>query len=628
MQSQVDAITLARLATYRPPPKLTISEWADRERRLSPEASAEPGRWRTSRAEYLRGLMDAISDPTVHTVIVVFGSQLGKTEALLNALGFYIQHDPAPVLLVMPTLELAESWSKDRLAPMLRDSPSLRGKVGASLGRGADRGSTVRHKSFVGGHLTVAGANSPASLASRPIRILLCDEVDRFPVSAGSEGDPLSLAEARTASFWNARRVYVSSPTITGSRIDTAWEASDQRRFHVPCPDCGAHQTLQWAQVRWEKIDGEHAPETARYECERCGSRWSDTARRAAVSHGQWRASKPFAGVAGFHLNALYGPWESRNLSQLVRQFLEAKGDPERLKVFVNTVLAESWEEPGESIDESGLLMRGEDWQLKPNHVPDGVVVLTCGVDIQADRVEYEIVGWGLGEESWSIEYGRLYGDPRRPETLKQLDDVLLRPWRHPCGADLYIRMCCIDSGFATQAVYEFCAPRVIRPLPDGSRQAVIAIKGRGEPTRSVWPKLSPKSTTWLPVTLGVHSAKSQVMARLAIDEPGPGYCHFPSDRSVTYFEQLTAERLITKYRAGVPHPAWIPKQGRSNEALDCRVYAYSAIVGAQTEPFNLKLDTAISAPTEKAEDTPARPRPSRRKWKPAYVGRLPSNDY
>jgi phage terminase large subunit GpA-like protein len=298
--SQVLQSSLSRLA---PPTKLTISEWADLERRLSPEASAEPGPWHTDRAPYQRGVMDAMSDPAVDTVVFMSGAQIGKTELLLNGLGFYISHDPSPILVLQPTLEMAQAFSKDRLATMLRDTPCLKSKVRDPRSR--DSGNTTLHKSFPGGHVTIAGSNSPSSLASRPIRIIFCDEIDRYPASAGSEGDPVSLARKRSATFHNRKCVLTSTPTIRGaSRIETAYEQSDQRRYFVPCPDCGAQDSLKWANVCWP----ENRPREAVYVCQHCGSAWDDVARRRALQKGQWLATAPFNGVAGFHLSGHYSP--------------------------------------------------------------------------------------------------------------------------------------------------------------------------------------------------------------------------------------------------------------------------------------------------------------------------------
>jgi phage terminase large subunit GpA-like protein len=383
---------------------MTVSQWADAERRLSPEASAEPGRWYTSRAEYLRGIMDAISDPAIRQVAVMSSAQVGKTEFILNVIGYHIDRDASPILCIQPTLQMAQAFSKDRLAPMLRDTPKLQGKVKDPRSR--DSGNTTLHKVFPGGHITIAGANSAAGLASRPVRIVLCDEVDRYPSSAGTEGDPIRLAAKRATTFWNSKLVTVSTPTVKGaSRIEAEWLDSDQREYHVKCPHCGASQTLKWRNVHWE----EDKPQTACYTCEECGVTWTDADRFKAIKAGEWIATQPESGVAGFRLSGLYSPWVP--LDDAVRDFLEAKKLPETLRVWVNTFLGETWEEQGDGIDEANISARREAYE----NVPDAVHLLTAGVDVQDDRVEVEVLGHGRDEETWSIDHAIIYGDPSTP---------------------------------------------------------------------------------------------------------------------------------------------------------------------------------------------------------------------
>ncbi len=541
-----------------------MSEWADRERVLSPESSAEPGKWDTSRAEYLRGLMDAASDPEVQVIVAMFASQTGKTEALQNIVGFHVDQDPSPTLVVMPTLDLAESYSKDRLAPMLRDTPALEGKISDSRSR--DSENTLLHKRFPGGHITMAGANSPASLASRPIRLLVCDEVDRYPPSAGTEGDPVSLARKRTTTFWNRKIVLTSSPSIKGlSRIEQAYLESDQRRLWVPCGHCGEWQTLQWKQVQWSP----GRPEEAGYECAHCHVIWTDVERWAAVAKGEWRAGAPFNGIAGFHLSELYSSWV--HLADTVRNFLEAKPHQERLKVWVNTALAETWEEDAEKLDENVLRDRVEDWGEKP---PAEILIITAGVDVQDDRIEVEIVGWGLGEESWSLDHQVLYGDPSGPFLWNQLDDLLLTRIKTADGVDLPISVTAVDTGgHYTQAAYAFCKERWHR--------RVYAIKGMGGAGRRVWPKKASRNNKGGVnlFLIGVDAAKDVVISRLKKKQVGPAYCHFPIGREAEYFKQFTAEKVVTKYVRGFPVRVYKKDPSIRNEALDLRVYAYAAFL-------------------------------------------------
>lgn len=543
-----------------------MSEWADRERRLSPEASAEPGRWETARAEYQRGIMDAVSDPEIHTIVVMSSAQVGKTEVLLNVLGFHIDQDPAPILALQPTLDMAQAFSKDRLAPMVRDTPALRGKIMAARSR--DSGNTVLHKSFPGGHVTMAGANSPSSLASRPIRIVLCDEVDRYPVSAGTEGDPVKLAAKRSRTFWNRKLILTSTPTIKGqSRIEMAYNASDRREFWVPCPHCGEHQVLRWAQVKWP--DGH--PEAAEYACVECGAHWSDGERWSAVYQGEWRAQGETKGVAGFHINELASTMSK--LGETAAAFVEAKRDPALLQVWVNTSLGETWEEKGDSVAPEGIDALREAYG--PEALPEAVRFLTVGTDTQGDRLEVEILGWGADEESWGVEYHVLYGDPAQPAVWDELDALLLGTWQTESGRKLRIAAAAIDSGgHHAEAVLRFCRARF--------RRRVYAIKGLPGQGKPVWPLRASRTKTRDTVFMvGVDTAKDAIYARLQIGEPGPGYCHIPADPSTGYdqdwAEQVTAEQKMTRYREGRPYSVWVKPAGKRNEALDCRVYAFAA---------------------------------------------------
>jgi phage terminase large subunit GpA-like protein len=409
----------AALKVLTPPPELTISDWADANRRLSSEASAEPGRWRTSRAEYQRGIMDAISDARVETVVVMSSSQTGKTEAQLCAVGYHIDRDPAPIMVVMPTERDAETWSKDRFSPMARDTPCLVGRIADPKSR--DGTNKILHKRFPGGHLTIVGANAPSGLASRPIRLLFCDEVDRYPFSAGAEGDPVNLAKKRTVTFWNRKIVLVSTPTIRGaSRIETAYAESDQRQFRVPCPACGTEQVLIWGQVTWDKApDGSHRPETARYACIDCNAAWTDEVRWAAVSKGRWVATRPSAGIAGFHLNEIYSPWV--RLEAMVRGFLSAKaGGDEAMKTFVNTSLGETWMETGEAPDWQRLADRRESWS--PGTVPERGLFLTAERRRAEGPDRGRRLGLGPGPRKLARRPPRARGRPRRSGLLAAAD--------------------------------------------------------------------------------------------------------------------------------------------------------------------------------------------------------------
>ena len=394
--------------------------------------------------------MDAISDGAVESVVIMSSSQVGKSEALNNAVAYHIDQDPAPIMLVMPTERDAEAWSKDRFSPMARDTPCLAGRISDPKSR--DGSNKILHKRFPGGHLTIVGANAPSGLASRPIRILLCDEVDRYPFSAGAEGDPVNLAKKRTVTFWNRKIVLVSTPTIRGaSRIETAYAESDRRQYWVPCPACGAHQVLVWGQVRWESAGEEHRPETARYHCIACDAPWSDALRWSAIRRGEWRARAPFKGIAGFHLNEICSSWV--RLEAMARAFLSARaGGDEAMKTFVNTSLGETWMESGEAPDWRRLADRREAWGA--GTVPGRGLFLTAGADVQKDRIEVDVWAWGRGLESWLVDHLVLEGGPGDPACWRRLTDLLGRTWEHASGQPMTLARLAIDTGYETSAVY------------------------------------------------------------------------------------------------------------------------------------------------------------------------------
>ncbi len=405
---------------------------------LSRETSALPGKWETSRVPFMRDVMDSVNDPETYMVVGMMASQISKTESLvLNVLGYYIDQDPSPIMIVEPRDHDAKKTSKSRIAPMIRDTPCLRRKVVEQKSR--ETGNTILEKSFVGGRLVLTGANSPAGLAGDPIRILLFNEVSRFPPSAGAEGDPVSIAEARTTTFFNRKIVMNSSPTDEAiCRISKAYESSDQRKYYVPCVHCKHMQVLLWEHVKWDKdADGNALPDTALYHCEKCKESWTEAERRACIHKGEWRAGKPFDGIAGFWLNALYAPWPNLNLGTLAKRFLRVKGNPLQLKSFVNTVLAETWKEDYSTLEPGSIMSRLEDYPVKADGVllvPKNVVVLTAGVDVQDDRIEVTVRGWGAGDESWTIAHEILYGDPSVKMVWNDLHGYLTREFEMERG--------------------------------------------------------------------------------------------------------------------------------------------------------------------------------------------------
>lgn len=574
----------------RPRPRLTVSEWADRYRVIPQGTSPEPGPWRTDRAPYLRGIQDALNDPAIETVVGMIASQLGKTEGLLNILGYFVDQDPSPVLMIAPTIEAMESFSKERIDPTFRASPALRGKLETGQGdRGNSRKSsqTIRLKQFPGGYLAMAGANAPAGLASRPIRVVLCDEVDRFPDSAGTEGSPIALARQRTSNFHNRKIVLISTPTIDGlSEIQRQYLAGDQRQYLVPCPHCGVAQVLTWDRISYKNAKGERDLDQIRYLCAEpaCGRPIEERHKTAMLAAGQWVAQHPGGRVASFgDLSALYSPWV--RWRTLVEEWCKANDDRDRrgLQEFVNLRLGQPWVEHQQTIQVDYLERRRE--YYGPT-LPAGVLILTAGVDVQDDRLEVEVVGWGKGKESWGVQYLRLMGDPTQPQVWQQLDWHLAASWLTADGRRLQIDTAAVDSGgHCTSEVYDFCRAREAR--------RVWAIKGQGgagvpivtKPTRNNRQKAAL-------FHIGVDDAKGALFARLLLDHPGPGYCHFPREEDRSYdgawFHGLLSEKRIIVQRAGIKKIEWRKTVDR-NEPLDCRVYATAAL---EIRSPNLDLPT------------------------------------
>jgi phage terminase large subunit GpA-like protein len=505
--------------------------------------------------------MDACSDPEIREVVVMAGAQLGKSEAILNIIGYHIENDPSPILVLQPTVEMAQSFSKDRVANgLIRSTPCLRDKVRDPRAR--DSGNTTLHKVFPGGALTLVGANSPAGLASRPIRLVLCDEVDRYPSSAGSEGDPIQLARKRANTFWNRKIVMVSTPTNKGaSRIEEAFEESDQRHYYVPCKHCHHEQKMIWQNVRWE--DGN--PDSAAYACSHCGVLWTDSDRRWSIRNGRWFAEQEFKGVAGFYINGLYSPWTP--LADGVRDFLSMKKNPEQLRVWTNTYLGESWEDEGEQVDDFSLYERREDFKAA---IPEEVVFLTAGVDVQDNRLEASIIGWARDQESYVIDHKVMYGDPSTPQLWTQLDSLVGKTYETYDGRQMAIRATCIDSGgHFTNSVYQYAKKNA------GKR--VFAIKGVGGEGKPIAGRPTKNNVVRCPLfPIGVDTVKDLLFARMRIEEPGPGYIHFNEHLDDEYFRQLTAEKIVTRFHRGFKKRVFQKVRAR-NEALDCFVYAIGA---------------------------------------------------
>jgi phage terminase large subunit GpA-like protein len=559
-----------------PDPDLTVSEWADEFRMLSQKASAEPGRWRTDRTPYLREIMDELS-PSSPTQRVVFqaGAQVGKTETGNNWTGFIIHMSPGPMMLVQPTVDMAKRLSKQRLAPMIEESPVLRERIAESRSR--DSGNTTFTKEFPGGFMLITGANSAVGLRSMPVRFLFLDEIDGFPVDLDGEGDPVNLAERRTTTFARRKIFMCSTPTVKDtSRIEREYLASDQRRFFIPCPHCGEFQWLKWAQIKWD--DGD--PDTAHYVCEHNGCIIEEHSKTDFMSRGEWRpTAKGDARTAGFHLSSLYSPLGWKSWSEIVAEFLAAKGDPPLLKTWVNTILGETWEDEIAARVGAGELQDRVEF-YPPGIAPAGVLACTAGVDVQDNRLAVTIHGWGEDEECWLIDHQEIFGDPAKPEIWKQLANVISTPVEHEAFEPLPIMATCIDSGgHFTHEVYAFA--REHRALH------VMAVKGQSQKGKPVIARptkvdlnmrqqvIKNGAEVW---PVGTDTAKFTIYSRLKLNEAGAGFVHFHAGLPPDYFTQLTAEKLTTRYVKGHPVREWTKKPGARNEALDTFVYSLAAL--------------------------------------------------
>ena len=514
--------------------------------------------------------MESLTDPAAASTVLMWGAQMGKTEVLLNTIGYFIDAQPAPMLIVYPTLDVSRKFSQKKLTPMLEESPRIKDAVRDPRTR--DSGNTILSKEFRGGSLVVAGSNSPASLRQLSCRVIVQDEIDSFEPSAGAEGDPCFLADARATNFHDAVFLKASTPTIRGaSRIEAMFEESDQRHWHCPCPHCGEFQTLKWSQVKWPQ----DRPEEAYYLCEHCEREINDTQRVQMVMAGKWVATHPERRARGYHLSGLYrimGRKRQFNsyLHEFAVQFLEAKHKGrESLKVWTNTFLAETWEEKGERVSLTDAMERAEDYKTDP--LPAGVGVLTCAVDVQKDRLEYEVMGWGIAEESWGVLRGAIHGDPEKLEVWKDLDDLLSRKWMHPSGSRLSIAAACIDSGWATASVYRFCKPR--------QQRRIYAVKGSNQHGAPLISKRFLKTGRTTLFMVGGDVAKDSIFARLKNKEAGPRYMHFPKGYGYTeeFYRQLTAEEVRTRMKNGFPI-RYYKKLRERNEALDIRVYNMAAL--------------------------------------------------
>jgi len=560
--------------TVRPRPLTTVSAWSDKFRILTSKGSGEPGQWRTDRTPYLREILDQLSASSpVQRMVLMFAAQLGKTEVGLNWIGYVMQHSPAPMLTVLPTIEVAERWVMQRLQPMLAETPVIRTLFDGKRSR--DSANSKHIKDFPGGMLVIGGANSPASLASMPIRYVLLDEVDRFPWEVGQEGDPVGLIDERTKTFPRRKVLLVSTPTVKGqSRIESEYEKSDMRQYHVPCPHCGEYQVLRWRHDNGSYgLRHNEATGAVYYGCAHCGERIDEHHKPDMLARGRWIPRHPERAVRGYHLSGVYSPLGlGFSWRELWAKWQDSHSDTANLKRFVNTTLGESWEEKGESLQDLALMARAEDY---PDNLP--ILLRTAGVDVQKDRIELSVVGWGKGEEAWLMDHIILPGDTAEPHVWDDLDFAL---------ADARVDHAVIDSGYNTSFVYAFCESRSWCVAGKG-------ITGMGRPliedaNRRAQRLRTRRQKNGMPVEpLGVDQGKALVFARLSPKQAaaggmvtgGPGYIHFSRSPAFDqeYYSQLAAEKLVTKFKGHRPFQEWIKTRPR-NEALDCLVYAFASL--------------------------------------------------
>lgn len=618
---RLNALLRRVLSGMKPPESLTVSEWAEKNRRLSSETAAEPGRWRNTRTPYLREPMDAFTDPKVRRVIMVAASQVGKSEFINNSIGYIIDQDPGSILFVHPTTIDAKDYSKLRIAPMVRDCPTLSTKVAAPKSR--DSGNTVLQKTYPGGILTLCGSTEAHALASKPIRYVFGDERDRWAKSAGDEGDPWKLAMARQTTFYNAKAVEVSTPTVKGaSPITDSYNEGTMERWKSQCPHCGEYHEITWEDIRYEyeerEVNHQRVFKVTEvfYMCPGCAAVSDELTmkRQPAI----WEADNPIAyenGVRSFWLNAFVSQWKS--WESIALDFLQAQGDSRKMQVVYNTVFGKLWENRGDLEDEEGLLARREEY---PAELPEGVLLLTCGIDTQDDRLEYEVVGYGHFDESWGIEKGVIMGRPDADETWEALDAAVLdRVFRFEDGLGLRLSMSFQDEGgHFTQEVRSRCRERISKKL--------FCIKGIYGPDR---PYTGPPKQMKIVINgahlgscwqyqIGVDAGKQHIMDNLRAKEPGPRYCHFPKrdDYGPGYFAGLLSEHLIYDGKSA-RHPwKWekIPGHER-NEVLDCRNYANAAFKALPKDldaiDRRLKEARAQKASGAAPVDTPPAARPA-----------------
>lgn len=600
----LDAFSIGWADGWTPDPDLTVSQWADKHRKLGSKSAAEPGDWRTDRVPYAREPTDrlGVTDPT-EVVVLMWGAQTSKTETGNNFIGYVMHHAPGPMMAVQPTVDMAKRLSKQRLADMIEQSPALRERVAESRSR--DSGNTLLSKEFPGGVLVLAGANSASGLRSMPARYLFLDEVDAYPLDVENEGDPVSLAIKRTTTFGRRRKVLITStPTVKDvSRVERAFDASDRRQYFVPCPHCGHSQWLRWRGYNDDKDDPrareyrlvwlDEAKTAAGYKCEAddCGALIEEHHKTVMLRDGQWRATATAGDgkTKGYQLSSLYSPLGWLSWVELLQEFEAAAGDPAQLKTFVNTRLAETWEDASTvRLDADGLAARAGGYAL--GEVPARALLLTAGIDLQRRAGGYAHIvvrAWGHGEESWLVDRKIIYGDQFQPELWRQLSEAIGQEYPRAGGGTISLSAAAIDTGDGETTHEAYAWARAEK------RRHVIATKGRstpggailGQPTKqdinARRVKLKRGVELW---SIGTDTAKSTIHGRIKIEgDAGPGVVHWPAGLPEDYWKQLTAEKQVVKLLNGFPKRVWTKKDGAYNEDLDCEVLALAALEYVKT---------------------------------------------
>ena len=571
------------------PAALTLPDWSDAHRVLPRAGGNESGPWRTSRTPYMREIMECLSTCSpVREVVFMKSSQVGGTEAVLNWVGYVIHHAPAPIMVVQPTVQMGEGWSKQRLANMIAESPALAEIMPPSKSR--DSGSTTLSKSFPAGHLFIAGANSSSTLRSTPVKYLALDEIDEYPDDLNDQGGAIELAERRTTTFPGRKILKVSTPTVKGaSKIERAFLSGDQRHYHVDCPHCSASQRLVIEQVTEDGL----------YLCNACGTLIAEHHKPAMLAAGRWVPNQPGVEVRSYHINALYSPIGLGDTwLEISKQRTRARTDADFAITFTNTILGESYESESQKVDSSELMERREAWQRRT--LPAGCLLLTVGIDVQHNRFSVLVCGWGRGEVCWFVDWVEVPGDPTREEDWEALEQVVFAPIANRCGVLIRPEVIAIDSGNWTHEIYNWARKHAAR--------GVIAIKGSRDSTKPIIGRPTLQDVNWRGRTqrhgvqlwtLGVNTAKTTLFARLMGDagaDSDKRRCHIPGDMPDEFFAQIASERYDLTLKR------WIVRdKSVRNEAFDCWVYAYSAAVHPRIR-LHVRRDADWSALEAKLE--------------------------